>query len=86
MSIYDKLLAYLIFGKHMVPFYGKKETYQFLRKRSIQYQKCVNLWQTMPTCDKSVQYARWPAKLLRILEYGHMRRQHVTGIYYVNPK
>ena len=69
---YDKLLAYLILGKHMVPLYGKKETYQFLRKRFIQYQKCVNLWQTCQLVTKSVQYTGQLAKLLRELEYDHM--------------
>ena len=56
MSIYDKLLAYLFFGKHVVPFNGKKETYQFLRNVPFNIKMCqlvtkyVNLWQRFPVC------------------------------------
>ena len=48
VSIYDKLLAYLFFGKHMVPFNGKKETYQFLRNVPF----CIK---NVSTCDKTYQ-------------------------------
>ena len=47
MSIYDKLLAYLFFGKHVVPFNGKKETYQFLRNVPFNIKN-------VSTCDKLV--------------------------------
>ena len=63
----------------MVPFNGKKETYQSLRNVTFRIKMCQLV-------TKSVQYARQLIKPRRILEYGHMRMQHVTQIYYVNPK
>ena len=70
----------------MVPFNGKKETYQFLRNVPFCIKNVSTCDKTYQLVAKSVQYARQLIKPRRILEYGHMSREHVTEIYYVNPK
>ena len=49
---YDKLLAYLILGKHMVPLYGKKRNVSIPEETFHSVSKMCQLVTNMSTCDK----------------------------------